>query len=314
MFLTEIREACTAGAGAVTEWAEPPPEDAENPLLAEPPSAPWPSPPPHADRRWEAIADGARMVEDAVSGQVRPWAADAYAELVDGDRRTMAAWARDVELLLAERDRGRRGDGLAVELPPHLSVSSLVTLARDPAALARQIRRPLPRQPAPYARRGTAFHRWLESRWGQQRLLDPDDLPGAADDGAADDAYLEELRDTFERSAWADREPVDVEVPFETLIGDRLVRGRMDAVFRSADGGYEVVDWKTGAPPTAAEEAEAAAVQLAAYRLAWAGLAGVPVERVSAAFHYVRANRTVRPADLLTAEGLAALVERLPTA
>ncbi len=54
--------------------------------------------------------------------------------------------------------------------------------------------------------------------------------------------------------------------------------------------------------------AEAAAVQLAAYRLAWAGLAGVPVERVDAAFHYVLANETVRPTTLLDAEQLQALL------
>ena len=40
----------------------------------------------------------------------------------------------------------------------------------------------------------------------------------------------------------------EVEVPFETLIGDRPVRGRIDAVFDDAgDGMFDVVDWKTGA-------------------------------------------------------------------
>ena len=53
-------------------------------------------------------------------------------------------------------------------------------------------------------------------------------------------------------------------------------------------------------------------MQLAAYRLAWAELAGVPVERVRAAFHYVRDGETVRPADLLDADGLAALITGVP--
>lgn len=107
----------------------------------------------------------------------------------------------------------------------------------------------MPRPPAPYARRGTAFHRWLESRWGQQRLLDPDELPGAADEGAADDSMLTELQRRFEESEWASRRPLDIEVTFETVLGDRVLRGRMDAVFTAPDGGYEVVDWKTGRPP-----------------------------------------------------------------
>jgi hypothetical protein len=75
---------------------------------------------------------------------------------------------------------------------------------------------------------------------------------------------------------------------------------------------FEVVDWKTGAVPTAAAEATAAAVQLAAYRLAWARLAGVDVDRVGAAFVYVRHGVTVRPADLLDEAELVELISRLP--
>jgi DNA helicase-2/ATP-dependent DNA helicase PcrA len=305
-FLEEIRETCLAGAGAVPVWADPPREGDVNPLLAEPDAAPWPQ--ERGGERHTAIVGGARMVQAAMTGRTRAWAGDSG--LSEPDRGRMSAWARDVELLLAERDRGRGGDGLQVTLPAQLSVSSLVSLARDPEALARQIRRPMPRRPAPYARRGTAFHRWLETRWGQQRLLDPDDLPGAADEDAVDDAEFVQLRERFEQSAWAGREPIDVEIPFETVIGDRLVRGRMDAVFRAGEG-YEVVDWKTGSPPSV-DEARAASVQLAAYRVAWAALAGVPVEAVSAAFHYVSADVTVRPADLLDADGLSALLAAVP--
>src|SRR5690606_8401939 len=89
--------------------------------------------------------------------------------------------------------------------------------------------------------------------------------------------------------------------------------GRMDAVFRTPDGRYDVVDWKTGHPPTGAA-ARAAAVQLATYRLAWADLSGTPLDRVGAAFHYVRVNQTVRPVDLLDASGLRARARSLPPA
>ncbi|WP_372500391.1 ATP-dependent helicase [Sphaerisporangium perillae] len=230
--------------------------------------------------------------------------------LKDWERDRMRAWARDTELLLKERDQSRRRGGAVVELPAHLTVSSLVTLAADPAALARQIRRPLPHKPAPLARRGTAFHRWLEGRWGQQRLIDDFELPGASDALSEADVQLAELQARFEESRWAGLEPVDLEVPFETMIADRLVRGRMDAVFTDGDG-YVVVDWKTGEPPRGGD-AKAASVQLAAYRLAWAHLAGVPLTKVGAAFHYVRANRTVRPIDLLDANGLVRLIESIP--
>jgi DNA helicase-2/ATP-dependent DNA helicase PcrA len=225
----------------------------------------------------------------------------------------IAAWDLDAGLLLAERAQ-RRGDGATqVPLPARLSVSSLVTLARDPAELARQVRRPMPRPPARQARRGTAFHQWLEQRYGQQLLIDDNALFGSDEDETAE-GDLAALRSRFEQGEWAERWPQAVEVPFETLIGGRLVRGRIDAVFADAPGGgYDVVDWKTGRPPGSEAERYAVSVQLAAYRLAWAALTGVAVADVRAAFYYVAHDQTVRPADLLDEAGLAALIEQVPT-
>jgi DNA helicase-2/ATP-dependent DNA helicase PcrA len=186
-----------------------------------------------------------------------------------------------------------------------------VVLRRDPQALARSLRRPVPQRPAPFARRGTAFHAWLEERYGSVRLIDLDELPGAADEDAAADEQLAALQEAFLASEWADRTPVEVEVPFATTVGGVVVRGRMDAIFEDPGGRYDVIDWKTGRRPAAAD-ASAGAVQLAAYRIAWASLAGVPVSHVRAGFHYVRDQVTVRPADLPDADDLADLVERLP--
>jgi RecB family exonuclease len=86
-----------------------------------------------------------------------------------------------------------------------------------------------------------------------------------------------------------------VEVPFATVVAGVVVRGRMDAVFAvpGQPGHYDVIDWKTGKKPTGAD-ATAAAVQLAAYRIAWAELAGVPVDQVGAGFH-LRAPAGDRP-------------------
>jgi DNA helicase-2/ATP-dependent DNA helicase PcrA len=198
-----------------------------------------------------------------------------------------------------------------VVLPARLSVSALVALARDPDELARQVRRPMPQPPARQARRGTAFHLWLEERFGQQRLIDDDDL--FLDDAVAElDDNLIELKARFEAGEWGGRWPRDVEVPFDTQIGDRQIRGRIDAIFADPDGGYDVVDWKTGQPPRTRQENDAIAVQLAAYRLAWSALTDVPLDKVRAAFYYVRHDRTVRPADLLDEEGLKDLIARVP--
>jgi DNA helicase-2/ATP-dependent DNA helicase PcrA len=72
-----------------------------------------------------------------------------------------------------------------------------------------------------------------------------------------------------------------------------------------------VVDWKTGAVPDS-DKLPALSVQLAAYRLAWAALSGSPVENVRAAFHYVQHDHTLRPTDLLDADGLRALIRSVP--
>jgi DNA helicase II / ATP-dependent DNA helicase PcrA len=305
MFLTEVRVACARGAGVVDTWAEPPADEAENPLLAFVETANWPV--TLAGRYYEAVRCAADMVNSA---DLADRDCGAEAGLEPAGLELVAAWRRDAELLLAERERRRTDGSVHVALPGRLSVSALVALARDPDELARQVRRPMPRPPAPQARRGTDFHRWLEERFGQQRLIGDEDLFEMESD-----ADLAELRDRFESSEWAGRWPAEVEVPFETLIGDRLVRGRMDAVFGDGpDGGFDVVDWKTGQAPRSDPERRAVAVQLAAYRLAWAALAGVPVERVRAAFYYVRHDLTVRPSDLLDEAGLVALIEQVPVA
>ena len=145
------------------------------------------------------------------------------------------------------------------------------------------------------------------------RLIDADDLAGAVDaDLVADDAELTELKSRFEAGEWGQRWPAEVEMPFETKVGDRLVRGRIDAIFADdPGGGFDVVDWKTGRPPARRSVPSPCNRPC---RLAWSALAGVPVGQVRAAFYYVREDRTVRPADLLGADGLAALVEEIPAA
>jgi DNA helicase II / ATP-dependent DNA helicase PcrA len=318
-FLTEVRTACEEGAGVVEHWEPEPALDAVNPVLAEPPTATWPAL-TAAEVRYEAVREAGTLVDDA-SRALRERAAVPSAggadqhqgsDAADGYEDMVAAWRRDTDLLLAERERRHHGQAVLVALPRQLPVSALVTMARDPAELAQQVRRPMPSRPAPQAARGTTFHQWLEQRFGQAQLIDPEELPGAADDQPArqGDEDLAELKRRFEAGEWARRWPAEVEVPFEMKIGDRLVRGRIDAVFAdAAGGGYDVVDWKTGRQPSTAAEKRIVAVQLAAYRLAWAALAGVPLSEVRAAFYYVRDNATVSPADLLDSAGLADLID-----
>jgi len=297
--LLAVKQACEDGAGLVDAWAAPPDEDAENPALAEWPVGVWPTDPLSSGRR-RALSAAAELV-----GASRPHPLTDQA-LQATDDPLVADWLRDADLLLRERAEHSRGT-VDVPLPAHLSVSALVALRRDPGELARRLRRPMPAAPAPLARRGTQFHAWLEERFGVSRLIDLDELPGSGDAAAAPDEALTSLQAAFLASDWADRQPVDVEAPFETPLGPLTLRGRIDAVYATPGGGYEVIDWKTGPVPGAAELL-AAGVQLAAYRLGWSRLTGVPVERVSAGFHHVAAGVTLRPVDLLDEAGLLGLV------
>jgi len=97
----------------------------------------------------------------------------------------------------------------------------------------------------------------------------------------------------------------------ETMIENTLIRGRIDAVYQRDTNHYEVVDWKTGKVKSGDDLANAA-IQLAMYRLAYAKLKSVPIENVSAAFHYVADNETVRVADIMSENELVDLIAKVP--
>jgi DNA helicase-2/ATP-dependent DNA helicase PcrA len=310
VFLSELSELLRNAdepIGTIAAWADEPGADDENPLVTDSRTAKWPVD-PLGDRRTD-VMEGVEMILAAMAGAEESPDEDPPDEDEEPEEDP-DGWISDTDVLLAERARAAAHTE-QVTLPEQLSVSQLVELASDPEALARKIRRPLPLPPNTFARRGTAFHGWLEHRFGGERLLEIDDLPGAADVDAAPDSDLEALQEAFERSAWADRMPFDVEVSFSADVDGIAVRGRMDAVFQEPDGSWTVVDWKTGSVPDS-DRMRPLAVQLTAYRLAWAALRRVPLEKVRAAFHYVREDRTVWPEDLLDADGLRELLRSVP--
>ena len=196
-------------------------------------------------------------------------------------------WERDVSALLAERAAAaapvdRRRPARVDCRSPRWS-----TWPTTRQALARRIRRPIPTAPAPQARRGTAFHAWLEHRYGAAaRCWTSTSCPARPTPTRPRTSTCPGCRTRSWRRRWADRVPVEVEVPFATRVAGLGLRGRIDAVFADPDGGCTVIDWKTGRVPAPDRQA-AAAVQLAAYRLAWSRLSGLPLELVRAAFHYV---------------------------
>jgi DNA helicase-2/ATP-dependent DNA helicase PcrA len=231
------------------------------------------------------------------------------AHLTPEEARTLVSWDRDLDALTGELLRAR-ASVTDVPVPASLTVTQLMRLAADPDGFAQELARPMPRPPQPAARRGTRFHAWLESRFEELRLpmLEPEELPGS-DAEIADERDLEELKDAFERTPYAHRTPHRVEAPFQLAIAGRVVRGRIDAVYRAEDGAgttYEIVDWKTSRTGTADP------LQLALYRLAWAEQQGVPLESVKAAFLYVRSGEVVHPDELPDRAALERLLTQDP--
>jgi DNA helicase-2/ATP-dependent DNA helicase PcrA len=292
--LYDLVESVVDSKNKIFEMAKP---TTENPTRTKPRTGIWPAISPRSQRIQESI-DFVLKTSEFASPQ----------ELIDAAKTTEEiGLANDAIALIVEVSE--RSADLKVKLPSRMSVSTLVNLAQDPDALALNIRRPMPNHLDKFARRGTAFHLWIEAQYKEPQVLDEDDL--YATESAqldSDEIPFEDLKAKWLESDWAKRDPVPggIEVPFETVLGGVLLRGRIDAVYEK-DGHFEVVDWKTGKTKSG-DDLAAAAIQLAMYRLAYSKLYGIKVENISAAFHYVGSNETVRPADLLDEDQLISIV------
>ncbi|USQ81044.1 ATP-dependent DNA helicase [Ornithinimicrobium faecis] len=297
-FLEEVI-ASPDGGVEVAHWAPMPdpddPTQVVNPLLAEEQLAPWPTVP---DARRRLVTDVVQAVLDARRAGAVPAA--------DPDDPV----GLEVTRLLRERAELRAAREVAghAQLPEHLSTSGLVELTADKEAYLRALRRPVPGPPAHAARAGTSFHAWVERHFGMPSLVEVEGLQADSDHELVD---LSTMRANFLASEWAGQSPVEIEVPVETVLGGRAVRGRIDAVFGHGDG-FVVVDWKTGARG-GGERERTRVLQLAVYRVAYARLRGIDPERVSAAFFYAATGETVRP-DLHSEQELEDLLAGLADA
>jgi DNA helicase-2/ATP-dependent DNA helicase PcrA len=244
---------------------------------------------PEDEERWQPLPRRSRARRHGVEAAAAAVHAADPAALGDDPEL-----ARQVDWVLLRR-RDVAGTGGETALPEHVSVSLYGELAADPQAVAEQLRRPLPRPPAHAARRGTAFHAWLEERFGATGMLDIDSAEDAADLWVDEALDLGPMQEWFRSSRWAERTPAFVEAPVETTVGGITLRGRVDAIYRSGgdprlpfdpEADWELVDWKTGAVPRG-RALELKSLQLAVYRLAWSRLHGIPLERIGASFVYV---------------------------
>ena len=286
-YLVRTREAMAEWGGEPDAWLACAAKGDPNPYAEREVDQPWPISHHTAEvvRRHDAAAR-VRAIDPAAAPE-----ADDLEDILLLER--VQQWDEEIARLVEEAER-ERSPRIEVPLPSSLSATSVARLRDDPETFARDLARPMPRRPSSSARFGTRFHAWVEARFGQQLLLDPDDLPGRGDVDIEDDADLRELIERFEAGPFADRVPIAIEPSFALVLGGQVVRGRIDAVYADGDG-YLVVDWKTSRTHSADP------LQLALYRLAWAELHGIDPAQVRAAFYYVRdagPEGLVEPADL----------------
>ncbi len=294
-YLEELAELARAGEDgfSLTNWVAEEDAGLANPASSHPKVMSWP---------FDPLGERRHVLEE-LAADVSAAAVSERVEAASGS--TEARLDHETDLVLA---RHKDADStVEVELPPHISASMLVGLSENSDRVIRQLRRPVPRKPGLAARKGTAFHEWIENFYGTAGQLELFDNFGPSD-AHIDEAYdLDSMAKTFEASEWASRTPAAIEVPVETTVDKVVVRGRIDAVFQDADGGWDLVDWKTGRVPTG-KELEVRSVQLAVYRLAWARLKGIPIDRVRAAFYYVGEDQTVRLHNLADQSALEAIL------
>ncbi|MEU9242133.1 ATP-dependent DNA helicase [Streptomyces sp. NPDC048385] len=325
-------DALTAGTGSGTpedhdpatavedpDWPPPPEEDEPDPYGDDFPDAdsadwdswstdrpdPWSTDRPTVPHQVTPAERTPRRTPAQERAPLGPRTPLSHSPLSPEEARVVASWDRDLDALTGELLRARQ-NVTDVPLPATLSATQLMQLAEDPDGLAQELARPMPRAPQPAARRGTRFHAWVEARFEELTLpmLEPDELPGG-DTEIADERDLEALKEAFERTEYARRTPYCVEAPFQLTLAGRVVRGRIDAVYRTdrGDGAtYEIVDWKTS------RVRPADPLQLAIYRIGWAEQQGVPPESVTAAFVHVRTGEVERPEDLPDRAALERLI------
>jgi DNA helicase-2/ATP-dependent DNA helicase PcrA len=226
---------------------------------------------------------------EAVNGLLRQVATPEQQAELDASRL-------DSYLLDSERDRDRRRELIAAREEPSLeaflprrgdgalslSASDLDLYLTCPLKYKFARVFGIPQEPTINQRFGILIHNVLERFHKEDGEGEEDGLDrlmglleagwrrsgfGSSDDELQfRDRAWEAMRLYWERERAAEGEPVWLERKFDIRIGEHHVRGRVDRVDRLPDGGYELIDYKTGIRKTEADLAED--LQLALYRVA----------------------------------------------
>jgi len=294
----------------------------------------------HAVARYLELVKLAALIErpagQSVADALGPINQRLGAALSPLQREVLATSSLDELLLDAERDDRARAAARAARSEPSLeaflprrgeglmlSASDIETYRGCPLRykFARVLR--VPQEPTLNQRFGILVHQVLE-RYHQMSpppAQSLDELLGLLEAGwrRAGFSYSDEelqlrtkaaaaLRRYYQRVVDEPVEPVWFERAFAFKLGAHTLRGRVDRVDRLADGGYELIDYKTGRPRSAAALRED--VQLSLYavgaREAW------DLDATQQAYLYVLDDEKVRvPSAEIDADWIADTVERV---
>jgi DNA helicase-2/ATP-dependent DNA helicase PcrA len=245
----------------------------------------WPGP-SRPDDRDELFPEGWRRTA-AMVDEDRSVLEGMVSMLNDGERAAYEEAARSLATTATELVAREAAPAAAPAVPASLSVSSVIEYARCPKRFYWSAVRPLPRFSGPAARLGTQVHGWIERQSSGQatqlQLEEPPDL--TVEDLAGEPGKVERLQQAFLGSRFATAPPLFAERPFLLFVEGFVVQGRIDAVFGTVDGPWEVVDYKTGRKPP--EEDPLAWLQLDLYALACTDVWGKRPEDVRLTYFYL---------------------------
>jgi DNA helicase-2/ATP-dependent DNA helicase PcrA len=202
---------------------------------------------------WGGAADAVAAGEVSVDSLVGGLSSDE--QVVAGTR--LAEHQRDLQVIAAAM---QPQIAIQPQLPEMLSATSWVNLKKGELT-AWDLVRPLPQRPTAARRIGTEVHRLIEERSrGMSPFPDEAELdePSLITVPSRMATSLERWKDLYGERTIAllpSGEPM-IEVPFTLKKDGRMIRGRIDAVYETDDGGLEIVDFKTGRRFEPSEEAD----------------------------------------------------------
>ena len=271
------------------------------------PTLPWPVE-AHAgevERRLRA----AELVREALARRA-PATATRRRRARHGRGRPVQEWDDELERLLDEARRDRRRRGRRCRCPSSLSATALARLRDDPDAVRRatwpgRCRASRRRRP------GSAPGSTPGSRHGSasRQLLDPDELPGRGDAEIDDD---DDLRELIERVRAGRRSPTGPRSRSSRrsrwCSAARWCAAASTRSTPSGDGG------RLPASSTGRPTGRRPPTRSSSRSTGWPGpsCTGVPLERVRAAFYYVRTGDLVEPDGLRVARRARGLLARRP--